>query len=204
MPRVSQTITLLCGAAIADVLDELATLRLAIFAEYPYLYDGERADELAYLRGYADAPDACVLLARAGGTAIGALTGMPLRHEDLLLREAFAGGAFDLAESYYVGELLFLPAWRNRGLGQTLLARLEEQVAALGRYRTLTCATVERPDDHPLRPQGYIPIGRFLARTGFMPLPGVTTTFGWRETDGVKRAHAMQLWLKQLPAAVGA
>jgi hypothetical protein len=79
-----------------------------------------------------------------------------------------------------------------------LLARLEEQVRSLGRFRTLTCATVERPDDHPLRPQGYIPIGRFLARTGFARLPGVTTTFTWRESDGVRREHAMQFWRKGL------
>lgn len=73
---------LLTGSAIADAVDDLATLRLEIFPEYPYLYQGRREDELAYLNSYAEAPDACVILARDGITVIGAATGMPLVHED--------------------------------------------------------------------------------------------------------------------------
>lgn len=189
---------LLTGAAITGAVDDLATLRLEIFPEYPYLYQGRREDELAYLNSYAEAPDACVILACDGLTVIGAATGMPLVHEDAQMRDAFAGTAFPLNEVYYVGELLFYPAYRNGGLGSKLLAQLENRIRSLGRYRHLTCATVERPDDHPLRPHDYIPITRFLARTGFVRLRGVTTHFTWRETDGVKRDHPMQFWSKEL------
>ena len=189
---------LLTGAAIADALDDLATLRLDIFPEYPYLYQGKREDELTYLATYAAAPDACVILAGDRLTVIGAATGMPLIHEDAQMIDAFAGTPFPLDEVYYVGELLFRPAYRNCGLGQKLLDRLECHIRSLGRYRTLTCATVERPDDHPLRPRDYIPIARFLARTGFVRLSGATTSFMWREIDGVKRDHPMQFWIKDL------
>lgn len=189
---------LLTGTAIADGLDDMAALRLDIFLEYPYLYQGRREDELRYVRTYAEAPDACVILAYDGSAVIGAATGMPLVHEDAQMRDAFAGTAFPLNEIYYVGELLFRPAYRNCGLGQRLLARLESHIRSLGGYRTLTCATVERPDDHLLRPHDYIPITRFLARTGFVRLTGVTTNFVWPETDGVKRDHPMQFWIKDL------
>lgn len=189
---------LLTGAAIADALDDLATLRLTIFREYPYLYEGRSEDELKYLGTYATAPDACVILASDGSAVIGAATGMPLIQEDAQLRDAFAGTALSLDEVYYVGELLFRPAYRNSGLGRKLLDRLESHIRSLDRYRTLTCATVERPADHPLRPRDYIPITRFLARTGFTRLSGVTTRFIWREIDGVKRDHLMQFWSKEL------
>jgi GNAT superfamily N-acetyltransferase len=189
---------LLTGAAIADAVDDLATLRLEIFPEYPYLYQGRREDELAYLGSYAEAPDACVILARDGLTVIGAATGMPLVHEDAQMSDAYAGTAFPLGQVYYVGELLFRPDYRNCGLGRRLLDRLENHIRSLGGYRYLTCATVERPDDHPLRPYDYIPITRFLARTGFVRLPGVTTNFTWCEIDGVKRDHPMQFWSKEL------
>lgn len=189
---------LLTGAAIADAVNELATLRLDIFPEYPYLYQGRREDELTYLATYAEAPDACVILARDGLTVVGAATGMPLIHEDAQMIDALNGTPFPLDEVYYVGELLFYPAYRNGGLGRRLLNRLESHIRSLGRYRTLTCATVERPDDHPLRPHDYLPITRFLARTGFLRLSGVTTSFAWRETDGVKRDHPMQFWSKEL------
>ncbi|MBE0503682.1 MAG: GNAT family N-acetyltransferase [Desulfuromonadales bacterium] len=189
---------LLTGAAIADGWDEVATLRLEIFREYPYLYQGRREDELAYLGTYAAAPDACVILAYDGEAVIGAVAGMPLIHEDPEMLDAFAGTTFSLDEVYYVGELLFRPGYRNGGLGQKLLARLESHLCSLGRYRSLTCATVERPDDHPLRPRDYIPITKFLARTGFARLTGVTTSFTWRELDGVKRDHLMQFWIKSI------
>lgn len=204
MPDVTTIdVRLLTGAAIAEVLDELATLRLTIFEEYPYLYRGRREDELAYLRGYAAAPEACALLTRAGDAVIGALTGMPLLQEDAPLRDAFAGSTFNLEDIYYVGELLFFPAWRNAGLGQSLLAQLASHLRRRGRYRTLTCATVERPEDHPRRPTDYLPIDRFLARAGFTRLPGITATFTWRETDRVKRAHVMQFWGKELTGCAG-
>lgn len=190
---------LLAGAAIADVLDEVATLRLEIFQEYPYLYQGRREDERKYLGTYAATPDACVILAYDGDAVIGAVAGMPLIHEDVQVLDAFAAGtAFPPDEAYYVGELLFRPAYRNGGLGQKLLARLESHIHSLGRYRSLTCATVERPDDHPLLPHDYINISKFLARTGFARLSGVTTSFTWREIDGVKRDHPMQFWIKPI------
>ncbi|MFA7405306.1 MAG: GNAT family N-acetyltransferase [Pelobacteraceae bacterium] len=189
---------LLTGAAIADAVDDLATLRLEIFLDYPYLYQGKREDELTYLGSYAEAPDACVILARDGLAVIGAATGMPLVHEDAQMRDAFAATAFPLNEAYYVGEMLFRPAYRNSGLGRKLLAQLESRIRSLGSYRRLTCATVERPDDHPLRPRDYTPITRFLSRTGFVRLSGVTTRFTWRETDGTTRDHPMQFWSKEL------
>ena len=197
---VNEEITekLLTGAAIADALDDLATLRLDIFPEYPYLYQGRKEGELAYLATYAEAPDACVILACDGLTVIGAATGMPLIHEDAQMLDAFAGTALPLNEIYYVGELLFRPAYRNCGLGRKLLDRLESHIRSLGRYHKLTCATVERPEDHPLSPRDYIPISRFLARNGFVRLPRVTTHFIWRETDGVKRDHPMQFWIKPI------
>jgi len=189
---------LLTGAVIADALNDLATLRLEIFPEYPYLYQGRREDEIAYLGTYAKTPDACVILACDGSTVIGAATGMPLVHEDAQIRDAFAGTTFPLNEVYYVGELLLRPTYRNCGLGRKLLAQLESLIRSLGSYRRLTCATVERPDDHHMRPRDYAPITRFLARTGFVQLFGVTTCFMWLETDGVKRDHPMQFWSKEL------
>lgn len=189
---------LLTGPAITAVLDDLAALRLDIFREYPYLYHGRREDELHYLAGYATAPDACVILARDGSSVIGAATGMPLVHEDAQLRAPFAGTGLYLDGIYYVGELLFQPAYRNCGLGRKLLGQMASKVRSFGRFRTLTCATVERPDDHPLRPGDHVPISRFLGRTGFVRLPGVTTRFTWCEFDGVERDHPMQFWSKEL------
>lgn len=189
---------ILTGAAIAGCLEAIATLRLDIFREYPYLYNGRRQGELEYLAGYAVQTDARAILARDGGNVVGAATGIPLAREGEQMVAPFSDTVYPVEELYYVGELLLYPAYRNRGMGAELLASLEQQVRTMGIYRWLTCATVERPVDHPLRTPDYVPITRFLARTGFVILPGVTTSFAWEETDGARREHTMQFWLKEL------
>ena len=189
---------ILSGPEIEASLDDLVTLRLEIFREYPYLYEGEREDELRYLRMYAEKPGAVVMLVQDSGEIAGAVTGIPLEHEDLKLIEGFAGTDCPLNEIYYVGEMLLYPAYRSRGLGLRLMAQVEEHVRSFGKYRYLTCATVIRHDDHPLRPASFVPIDRFLARTGFNPLSGVGTSFAWAETDGIKREHPMRFWIKAL------
>lgn len=188
----------LSGSAITDHLDDLASLRLEIFAEFPYLYQGKREDEISYLSGYAKTPGAIVILAEADGRVVGAATGMPLIHEDAALRDPVTTAGLSIETFYYVGELLFYPAWRGAGMGLQLLSKMEEEIHTLGGYDQIICATVERPDDHPARPAGHISITRFLARTGFSRIEGATTGFTWLEPDGIKRDHPMLLWSKPL------
>ena len=189
---------LLTGPDAADSLDGVASLRINIFREYPYLYDGKREDELHYLKRYAEKPGSCVITVSDGDTLVGAATGIPLQYEHRKMVGPVRATGHPVDETYYVGEVLFYPAYRSRGLGQRLLSLMEEHVRSLGNYRYLTCATVVRPDDYPLRHPDYIPIERFLARTGFKALPGVSSTITWRETDGIDRSHPMRFWAKDL------
>lgn len=192
------TENLLTGFALGGSLEDLASLRINIFREYPYLYDGVREDELKYLRLYMDTPDALVISVKDGGNMAGAATGVPLRYEHDSLIAPFIGTSYSVEELFYVGELLFYPKYRACGLGIRLLEQVVEHVRSLGKYRYLTCATVVRPDRHVPCPESYIKIDRFLARTGFVLLPGVTTSFAWKETDGNNYDHPMQFWIKEL------
>ena len=191
---------ILTGTAVEDFLNDIASLRIEIFREFPYLYDGRREDELHYLKLYSVTPESFVIIINDGEKVAGAATGMPLCHETTELVEPFSGTSYPVDEIFYVGELLFYPEHRNRGMGMQLVRMVEEQIRSYSTYRYLTCATVVRPDDHPLRPTDYIPIDRFLAHTGFSLLPGITTSFTWLETDGVRRCHPMNFWIKEMPA----
>ena len=62
-------------------LDEVARLRIAVFRDWPYLYDGDEGYEREYLAAYARSPNSVVVLARDGDTAIGASTGIPLAED---------------------------------------------------------------------------------------------------------------------------
>ena len=61
----------LSGAAMAQYMDELAQLRIRVFREFPYLYDGDEAYEKRYLQTYLNAPRSLMVLATDGGTVVG-------------------------------------------------------------------------------------------------------------------------------------
>ena len=69
------------GAAIGPFIPDAARLRIAVFREWPYLYEGDDAYEREYLRTYRDNPDSLFVIARAGGEVIGLSTGIPLQAE---------------------------------------------------------------------------------------------------------------------------
>ena len=71
-------IRLLHGAAIAPYIDDLARLRLAVFREFPYLYDGDPAYEADYLARYAHSGRSLVVLALDNDEVVGASTGLCL------------------------------------------------------------------------------------------------------------------------------
>jgi hypothetical protein len=43
-------------AALVERVQDLAQLRITVFREFPYLYDGDLAYEQNYLRTYLDCP----------------------------------------------------------------------------------------------------------------------------------------------------
>ena len=52
---MSVTVRALTGDEIHAALPDLAALRIAVFAAYPYLYDGDAAYEADYLREFVAA-----------------------------------------------------------------------------------------------------------------------------------------------------
>lgn len=190
------TILELNGERLLEHLDQLAGLRLSIFREYPYLYDGLLEDERRYLSGYA--AQGQVLLAVDNDQVAGAITGMPLAEESGAFVEPFRAAGLAPEQYYYIGELLLLPPYRGLGWGSRLLARLEQLVAQQGRYPVCCLATVARPEDHPLRPDRFVPIERFCRRHGYRPIEGVVARVTWREIDGLSTIKTLTFWQKSL------
>lgn len=110
-------IRLLHGAAIAPYIDDLARLRLTVFREFPYLYDGTPEYEADYLANYARSGRSLVVLALDDGKVVGASTGLPLVDVAPEFQQPFLAQGRDPASVYYFGESLVLPAYRGQGLG---------------------------------------------------------------------------------------
>ncbi len=189
-------IDVLSGRAARPWLDALAALRMRVFREFPYLYDGSLEYERDYLAEYAESDSSVIVLALAGETAAGCSTGLALIDADGAFQQPFQQSGLALDDVFYFGESVLDPAWRGRGIGHAFFDQREAHARALGFAVTAFCA-VQRPDDHPLRPAGYRPLDGFWKKRGYQPRPDLVTRFGWKDIDQpAETDKRMQFWIR--------
>jgi GNAT superfamily N-acetyltransferase len=189
----------LTGEAMRAAIPALARLRVAVFRDWPYLYDGTLDYESSYLRRFAASEDAVVVAAYDGDMIVGAATGAPLGDHAEDFAKAFADDAFDIEHIFYCGESVLLPAYRGQGIGHAFFDGREAHARALGRFTHITFCGVVRPDDHPLKPANYRPLDGFWMKRGYRKADGLTTTYAWKDIDQPgETAKAMQFWVKAL------
>ena len=187
----------LTGAAVTAVLDDLARLRISVFRDWPYLYDGDLEYERNYLRAY-ESPGAVVVAAWDGGRMIGAATGAPMEDHADDFAAAFAGRPEPLDQIFYCAESVLLPEYRGRGLGHVFFDGREAQGRALSRRFSAFCSVI-RPADHPARPADYLPLDGFWRKRGYAPLPGAVAEFEWRDIgESTQSRKPLQFWMKEL------
>lgn len=180
------------GAELAARLDDVARLRIAVFRDWPYIYDGDLDYERAYLKGYAD-PRAIVVGAFDGDRLVGAATGLPMA-----MAGEFATPFPDPAPVFYCAESVLLPEWRGRGVGHAFFDAREDHARRLGHTASAFCSVI-RPEDHPLRPTDARSNDAFWRKRGYTPLQGATARFHWRDLgEAEETAKELQFWLKPL------
>lgn len=191
------------GAALAARIPDLARLRIAVFREYPYLYDGSEDYEAGYLRTYTASGEAMAVLALDGEAVVGASTGIPLAAETEAFKDPFAALGIDPATVFYCGESVLLPAWRGHGLYRRFFAAREAWARARPGTAWIAFCGVVRPADHPLCPAGWEPLDAVWRHFGYVPEPRLTTTYDWKDIDQPgSSAHPMQFWLKRVDASM--
>ncbi|RYD24412.1 MAG: GNAT family N-acetyltransferase [Verrucomicrobiaceae bacterium] len=170
------------GSDVTPWLEALGGLRIRVFRDYPYLYDGTLEYELDYLNVYQQTPDSLlVLVTDEAGNAVGATTCLPLEAEGPEFKGPFQKAGINVADVMYFGESILLPEWRGLGIGKLFFDRRESHARKLGKKLTAFCA-VDRPADHPLRPDDYRPLDTFWESRGYVKQPDLQATFIWKET----------------------
>lgn len=188
----------LTGAALDAALDDVAALRIAVFRDWPYLYDGDRAYERRYLAAYRDSPGAILVGAFDGARLIGAATGTPMEDHASDFAAAFAATGLPLDRVFYCAESVLLPEYRGRGLGHRFFDERESHARRLGRSHVAFCS-VKRPEDHPMRPEGARSNEAFWRKRGYAPLPGVMAEFRWKDLGQAEEtAKPLQFWMRAL------
>lgn len=189
----------LTGAALSGVIDDLARLRMGVFRDWPYLYDGDEAYERDYLARYTAAPGALVVGAYDGATLVGASTAAPLAGEIDAFRAPFAAHDYAVERVFYFGESILLPSYRGHGAGHAFFDHREAHARSLGGYGFTAFCAVMRDSDDPRRPDAYRPLDAFWRRRGYEPVHGMQARFSWRETGcEVETEKPMQVWLRPL------
>jgi GNAT superfamily N-acetyltransferase len=187
----------LIGADLAAALDDLAALRIAVFAQWPYLYDGDAAYEADYLREFAAAPDAVLVAACDGARIVGAATAAPMVHQKGAFRDPFAARGIDVARLFYFGESVLLPEYRGQGIGHTFFDHREAQARSVGANAACFAAVI-RPDNHPMRPADHVAHDAFWTKRGYARVAGLITQLGWKDHGQVgETLKPMQYWLRQ-------
>ncbi|WP_353228551.1 GNAT family N-acetyltransferase [Novosphingobium sp.] len=187
----------LTGAELAAALGDLADLRIRVFADFPYLYDGDADYEAQYITEFAAAPDAVLVAAFDGARIVGAATAAPMIHQKAEFRDPFAARGVDVARLFYFGESVLQREYRGQGVGHAFFDAREAQARQCG--ATAACfAAVIRPADHPARPHGYVPHDAFWQKRGYAPVPGLVTQLGWKDHgDMAETDKPMQYWMRQ-------
>ena len=187
------------GADITPWLDAVAHLRIAVFREFPYLYDGDAAYEARYLQTYVDTPDSVCVLALDGERVVGASTALPLDDEEEAFKAPFRERGIDTASVFYCAESVVLPEYRGRGLGHRFFDAREAHARELGRFEWTAFAAVDRDAGDPRRPEGARGNEAFWARRGYARQPGMTMHLSWKEIgEAAESAKPLTFWLRPL------
>jgi len=184
------------GDAVAPWLDDLAALRIQVFRDYPYLYDGKYDYERRYLAAYAASSASTFVLAIDGARVVGAATALPLMDADQAFRQPFVDKGLEPGAVFYFGESVLLPAYRGHGIGHRFFDLREQAAHRFGASITAFCA-VRRASDHPARPADYRPLDGFWKARGYRPVAGMTTSYPWQDIgESTETAKNMTFWLR--------
>lgn len=184
---------------LKDHLENLARLRIRVFRDWPYLYDGDIAYEREYLAGFAASDGAICIAAFDGDDMIGASTGMPLADEHDEIKAPFVDAAIPLDDIFYCAESVLLADYRGRGLYRKFMDGREAHARALGGFKTLAFCGVQRPDDHPLKPKDAEPLDAVWRHFGYAPDDNLVCYFSWKDIDrDAETEKPLKFWLKSL------
>ncbi|MBP6386663.1 MAG: GNAT family N-acetyltransferase [Pseudarcicella sp.] len=185
--------------AITDIIEDMAGLRIDIFKEYPYLYDGNLEYEKDYLNTYSQSENAIIIAIFVNGLLAGAITGLPLSEEVDEFKNAFLNNGLTIDNVFYIGECILLPQYRNMKLSKLLFDELEWLIKRKHIYNTICFSTVERSENHPLKPDDYLNNDLIWQKKSYVKHENISCTFEWKDIDkNESDAKKMIFWSKEL------
>ena len=137
---MSARIETLTGEGLKSHLTNLARLRIEVFRDYPYLYDGDHDYERKYLSKLGASAGGIIVGAFDGDVAIGAATGAPLADQSPEILQPFVERGDALSQYFYFGESVLRGSYRGQGIGVRFFNCVRR---ARGSWASLTPCSVQ-------------------------------------------------------------
>lgn len=185
------------GAELFPYLEQLGQLRIQVFYDFPYLYEGTLEYEKKYLNTYVNNPQSFIVGLLSHDQWIGATTAIPLEAETAAVRAPFIRTRIPLASVFYLGESMLLPEFRGKGYGHLFFDERERFAIEQG-YSTTAFCSVLRPEKHPLRPKNYRSNEAFWTKRGYTRRSDLRCQMSWLDRgDSQETIKELEFWIKE-------
>lgn len=186
------------GKQILDYIEQLAALRMKVFREYPYLYEGNYEYEMKYLNTYATSEEAILVVAQDNDKIIGLSTAIPLQFEMPETQKPFLDLHLPIEQFFYLGESVLLPEYRGSGIYRQYFQEREAAALSFGCKITTFCGVV-RDEHDSRRPRDYVPLDNIWRHFGYEKHPELCSYYEWQEIGASQRTQKpMIYWIKNL------
>lgn len=193
------TIKSYTGEEIKNLIPQIAALRIEVFREYPFLYEGDYEYEMRYLKKFLAMKDAIVIAALDQGSIIGLATGFPFIYEAKDLKQVLLASGRNVSDYFCFGESVLKKGYRGLGIGKQFMEMREAHVRKLISYKYICFYTSARPKDDPKRPPDYHSPASLWKKQGFVEHPELIGWISYQEIgEAEETPKKMVFWIKNL------
>lgn len=183
------------GKEIFPYINDIAKLRITVFKEYPYLYEGDFEYEANYLKTYLRS-ECTVILVCDENKVVGASTAIPMAFETSEIQKPFVDLGMEISKIFYFGESVLLPAYRGQGIYAHFFNAREKAAREYGCQFATFCA-VERAQNDSRKPKDYVSLERYWEKIGYKKHSEIFTFYSWKEIgEHVQSPKKMNFWIK--------
>ena len=187
------------GKEIESVILDLAQLRIIVFKDYPYLYEGSIVYEQEYLQTYINSERSFLFSVWDDDKMVGATTCIPLADETADVQEPFIKAGINIETVFYFGESILLSEYRGLGIGNRFFEERENHARSFGTFEKTCFCSVVRPENHPLKPENYQPHDSFWTKRGYKKDENLQSQFDWLDINESKSTlKPMIYWVKNI------
>ena len=187
------------GKELQPYLEELAKLRITIFRDWPYLYEGSMDYEHKYLQTYLKSDNSFITLALDGSKIVGATTAILVSDEEEAFRKVFSDKGINPKTVCYFGESILYAEYRGLGIGKEFMKRRLAFARSIPGVSMASFCSVIRPINHPKKPAYYQPLDVFWKSMGFQPISGMLTKYSWQDLgESTQSEKTMHFWVNKL------